>query len=143
MLANLGYLGHRWELYATWAWVPVFLLSAFKIAGISPIWASLSAFAVIGVGGIGSLIAGLLADKLGRTTFTSISMLTSGTCALLVGLLFGNPLWLVVVCLIWGLAVVADLAQFSACISEKKANARYSPRDGSRAGIGPILLRIT
>jgi sugar phosphate permease len=46
-------------------------------------------------------------------------MAVSGTCALVVGLLFGgSPILLVALCLVWGFAVVADSAQFSACISE-------------------------
>ena len=119
VLANLGYLGHMWELYAMWAWVPIFLLASFKTVGLAPKWASLAAFAVIAVGGIGSLIAGKLADKFGRTTLTIASLMISGACALIVGFLFGgNPLALVAICLIWGFAVVADSAQFSACITE-------------------------
>jgi MFS family permease len=71
------------------------------------------------VGGLGSLVAGQLADRLGRTTLTIASLLVSGTCALSVGLLYGgDPRWLLVVCLIWGFAVVADSAQFSAAVSE-------------------------
>jgi MFS family permease len=86
---------------------------------VGPAWASLAAFAVIGAGGVGSLLAGQLADRLGRTTIAIVSLVISGLCALSVGLLYsGDPRALFVICLIWGFAVVADSAQFSAAMSE-------------------------
>jgi MFS family permease len=118
-LAILGYLGHMWELFAMWAWLAAFLIESFRQTGIASTWASLVAFATISAGGLGSLVAGKLADRLGRTTISIGSLAISGGCALVVGLLFGgSPILLIALCLVWGFAVVADSAQFSAAISE-------------------------
>jgi len=119
LTANLGYWGHMWELYAMWAWIPIFLLDSFALQHVDPRWARIGAFAVIGIGGVGSLIAGYYADRIGRTTVTMIAMIISGSSALLIGFLYGGAPWLVMlVSLIWGITIVADSAQFSAAASE-------------------------
>jgi MFS family permease len=117
-LANFGYLGHMWELYAMWVWVPMCLLASYERAAWSPSGARLAGFSVIAIGAAGCVLAGVIADRVGRTTITIISLVISGGCALTAGLLFSTPGLLTALCLVWGFAVVADSAQFSAAVSE-------------------------
>ena len=118
-LANLGYLGHMWELYAMWTWIPFMIRASLAVRKSDPIFAEVGSFLVIGCGAIGCVVAGAIADRVGRTIVTSAAMAISGSCCLVIGFLFGaNPIALLIVAAIWGASVVADSAQFSACVTE-------------------------
>ena len=93
-------------------------LASYDQAGWQVTEARLAGFASIAVGGVGAVIAGKYAERFGRTLITSASLFVSGLCCILAGFLFDHPLALTSLCLIWGFAVVADSAQFSAAISE-------------------------
>ncbi|UOM37314.1 MFS transporter [Acuticoccus sp. I52.16.1] len=126
LLANAGYLGHMFELYAMWAWIGVFLGWGLAEAG----WgageggraipsASLLTFLVIASGGIGCVVAGAAADRIGRTTVTMAAMTVSGLCAATIGFTPAlGPAVLIALAIVWGVTIVADSAQFSAAIAE-------------------------
>jgi MFS family permease len=117
--ANVGYLGHMWELYAMWSWVLAFWTAAVVARGAAPAIPALMAFAALAAGAIGCVIGGWAADRIGRTALTIAAMLVSASCALVIGAASGGPLWLLAaITLLWGVSIVADSAQFSTCVTE-------------------------
>ncbi|HEX6315956.1 MAG TPA: MFS transporter [Gemmatimonadaceae bacterium] len=118
-LATGGYLGHMWELYAMWSTIGIFLSATGARYAVPVWWGPVLAFVVIAVGAIGSVVAGVKADQVGRARVTIIAMAVSGTCALGIGPLSNvSYLATIVIALVWGISVVADSAQFSACVAE-------------------------
>ncbi|HVX40512.1 MAG TPA: MFS transporter [Gemmatimonadaceae bacterium] len=119
-LATAGYLGHMFELYSAWTWLPVFLAASIASTGTArPSFASAVAFAGIAIGGIGCVWGGRVADRRGREWLVTLAMAASGSCALLIGFAFGKALLLLVpIALLWGFFVIADSAQFSVLVTE-------------------------
>jgi MFS family permease len=121
-LATASYLGHMFELYAFWTWVPFFLGASVVARGgmfRGPRLISLLAFTTIAIGGLGSVWGGLFADRRGRARLVSISLFMSGSCCVLSGFLFGGPLWVLgALAMTWGFFVIADSAQFSTLVTE-------------------------
>ena len=122
-LAIGGYLGHMWELYAAWTFISLFFADFFAARGATEAGAEARAgivgFAMIAAGGVGSVLAGRWADRLGRERVTIWAMAASGACAVTIGWMLRAPAWLAVgVAVVWGFAVVADSAQFSALVTE-------------------------
>jgi MFS family permease len=116
-LSTASYLGHMFELYAFWAWVPSFI--AASAPGAAPRTVSVLAFLTIAIGGIGCVWGGLAADRKGRERLVRISLLASGSCCVLSALFFGAPLAvLAVLTFTWGFFVIADSAQFSTLVTE-------------------------
>jgi MFS family permease len=118
-LANFGYFGHMWELYAMWTWAPVMIRASLAVSGDPPLYAEIASFVVIGAGAIGCVIAGRIADRVGRPLVAGTAMAISGACCIAVGFLYGgSPILLLLLAAIWGATVVADSAQFSASVTE-------------------------
>lgn len=143
-LSTYGYLGHMWELYAMWTWTAAFFAASAARSGGGEGWVATSTFAVIAIGGVGAWIAGVIADRHGRTVVAVGSMAVSGSCALISPLVFGLSPWVVVpVFLVWGTTVVSDSAQFSAMVTETADAAYRGTALTLQTAVGFLLTLVT
>jgi MFS family permease len=120
-LVILGYLGHMWELYALWTWLPLFVLVGREQRGEDGFTATgLVTFVAIGVAGAGGcLLGGWASDRFQRAPVAVAALVISAACCLLSPLFFAGPtVVLVAFLVVWGAAVIADSGVFSTVLSE-------------------------
>jgi len=128
MLVIAGYTMHSWELLGMWAWTPAFLAACFVAAGSeltrgAGLGAYLtSLFHLTGIAA--SLLAGLFADRFGRTPVILAMAAVSAGCSFVFGWLIGTSLTVVVgVGLLYSFAALGDSPVYSTAITEVVAPA--------------------
>ncbi|MGQ0765298.1 MAG: MFS transporter [Gemmatimonadota bacterium] len=144
LLATGGYLGHMWELYAMWSSIGFFFASVGSARAWPEAMSSLAAFATIAAGAVGSVIAGIVADRTGRSVVTIVAMALSGACCLLIGpAVFTSSALLLLIAILWGMSIVADSAQFSASVTEFAPPTWVGTAVTVQTALGFLLTTVT
>ena len=122
MLAIWSYAFHAWELLGLWAWLPTYLAAAaarvYDADAAVRVGLSLAGL-TFAVNTVGSILAGKLSDRLGRTSVMLVLASTSVGCSLVFGWLIATPLWVVTaVATLYNLTALGDSSVYSSALTE-------------------------
>ena len=94
-------------------------------------------------GAVGCIVAGIFAERIGRTSVTSWAMGISGGTALFIGFLPVEwNLVIAIIAMVWGASVVADSAQFSTALTELSDDNYRGTALAFQTGIGFLLTIV-
>lgn len=116
--AAYGYFGHMWELYAFWAFVPMFLAAYAEEHQLS-MELSLWSFIIIAMGAPACVFGALRAQEKGEAKVAYGALRLSGLACLLSPLVFllaPWPIFLLFLAL-WAMVVIADSPLFSTLVA--------------------------
>jgi len=140
-LLTLGYIGHTWELFGAWAWIPAFLTAALlsqgRMSGIEVgIWTAVTLHVS---GFFGSFLSGYAADHFGARPVLVTFALVGAACSLGVGWLSElNVVLLLALVFIYGFAIIGDSSVLSSAMTETVPASQLGQALGVRSisGVG-------
>ncbi|SFD03410.1 MFS transporter [Algibacter pectinivorans] len=118
--AAFGYFGHMWELYAFWAFVPVFLKAYSSYHNTADFNIPLYSFYSIAIGSLGCVISGYLSQRFSSKKVAATALALSGLCCLVSPLFFmiNSEITFLLFLMFWGMVVIADSPLFSTLVAQ-------------------------
>jgi MFS family permease len=138
-LLTLGYIGHTWELFGAWAWIPAFLtvslLSQGRMTGVEVgLWIAITLHVS---GFFSSFLSGYAADRFGAKPVLVAFALVGATCSLAVGWLNElNIALLLALVGIYGFAIIGDSSVLSSAMTDAVPASQLGRALGLRSILG-------
>ena len=118
--AAFGYLGHMWELYTFWAFIPVFLIKYQELHTETVFNVPVLSFCIIAVGSFSCVAGGYISQKFGIKETAFSFLLLSGVCCIISPFIFqlAHKKLFITFLLFWGMFVIADSPLFSTLVAQ-------------------------
>jgi len=138
-LLTLGYIGHTWELFGAWAWIPAFLTASLLSQGrMTAIEVGVWTAVTLHVSGFfGSFLSGYAADHFGAKPVLVTFSLLGAVCSLVVGWPSEfNVVLLLTLVWIYGFATIGDSSVLSSAMTETVPASQLGRALGLRSILG-------
>ena len=138
-LLTVGYIGHCWELFGAWGWIPAFLAAVALTDGtVSAVELGLwTALALHLSGFFSSFLSGYAADRFGDRRVLIGFAVVGAMCSLSIGWLSGAGVVLALaVTAVYGFATIGDSSVLSSAMTKAVPAHRLGRALGMRSVLG-------